>query len=111
MAQLTFVFGSSSPAGAQPASETHPLAVEESILDVAIAHDVPLQHACGGFCACTTCHVEVLSGGEALSPIEDDEAERLESLGDRTPGSRLGCQAKLARAGTAVTVRVVNVDD
>ena len=28
---------------------------EESILDVALNFGVPLDHACGGNCACTTC--------------------------------------------------------
>ena len=29
---------------------------EESILDIALNFGVPLDHACGGNCACTTCH-------------------------------------------------------
>ena len=28
-----------------------------SLLDIALAHDIPLEHNCGGSCACTTCHV------------------------------------------------------
>ncbi len=32
---------------------------EESILDVALNYGVRLDHACGGNCACTTCHVWV----------------------------------------------------
>jgi ferredoxin len=41
-----------------------------SILDVLLAHGVPLEHACGGSCACTTCHAARLPGrhpGRALS--------------------------------------------
>ena len=34
----------------------------ESFLDVAINLGVPLEHACGGSCACTTCHVIVRQG-------------------------------------------------
>ncbi len=68
----------------------------ESILDVAISHDIPMQHACGGFCACTTCHVIVKSGMPNLSEMEEDEQERLERVAmDVTADSRLGCQAKL----------------
>ena len=33
--------------------------VGDTLLDVAVANEIPLQHACGGFCACTTCHVIV----------------------------------------------------
>ena len=32
---------------------------EESILDVALNYGVTLDHACGGNCACTTCHIWV----------------------------------------------------
>ena len=68
----------------------------ESILDVAINNDVPLAHACGGFCACTTCHVVVKSGDDHLSAIEDEEEERLERVSvGLTLHSRLGCQAKV----------------
>src|SRR5579885_3273796 len=78
-----------------PMNETYDAAEGESILDVAINHDVPLQHACGGFCACTTCHVHVKSGMEKLSEMEDDEEERLDRASGLTLQSRLGCQAKV----------------
>ncbi len=79
----------------------------ESILDVAINNDVPLMHACGGFCACTTCHVKVKSGLPGLSVIEDEEQERLERADGMTSESRLGCQA---RVHGDVTVEIVNQD-
>ena len=79
----------------------------DSILDSALNGDVPLQHACGGFCACTTCHVQVKTGGDKLSEIEGEEEERLASLAGYTPTSRLGCQA---RVHGDVTVEIVNVD-
>jgi 2Fe-2S ferredoxin len=88
-----------------------PMVVEardgDSILDTALNHDVPLQHACGGFCACTTCHVQVKSGAEHLSAIEGEEEDRMGSLAGHTPASRLGCQA---RVHGNVTVEIVNVD-
>ena len=64
-----------------------------SILDVLLAHGVPLEHACGGNCACTTCHVIVKRGGERLSPSEDSEDDLLDKAPGLTPTSRLGCQA------------------
>ena len=65
----------------------------ESFLDVAINLGVPLEHACGGSCACTTCHVIVRQGMDSLSEMEDDEADRLDTAWDLTTDSRLGCQA------------------
>jgi 2Fe-2S ferredoxin len=64
----------------------------ESLLDIAINCGLHLEHACGGNCACTTCHVIVKEGEENLSPMEDDEADRLDTAADLTLHSRLGCQ-------------------
>ena len=80
----------------------------DTILETAIIHDVPLHHACGGFCACTTCHVKVLSGAEHLSPMDEEERDRLDSTADEVaPNSRLGCQARIM--GDCV-VQMVNTD-
>ena len=77
----------------------------EALLDIALAHEVSIQHACGGFCACTTCHCEILAGDQNLESPDDDEQERLSVLEGRTAHSRLACQAKVKGD---VTVRVVN---
>jgi ferredoxin, 2Fe-2S len=65
----------------------------ESFLDVAMNHDIPLEHACGGSCACTTCHLIIREGMQNLSDMEDNEADRLDTAWDLTTSSRLGCQA------------------
>jgi 2Fe-2S ferredoxin len=77
----------------------------KSILDVALHNGTHLEHACGGNCACTTCHVVVKSGAEFLSDLEDDEADRLDSAADLQLGSRLGCQVHFVRDGE-VTVEI-----
>lgn len=78
----------------------------DSILETALSNDVPIQHACGGFCACTTCHIIVKSGMENLSQMEDDEQDRLEvAATGLTASSRLGCQAKIHGD---VVIEVVN---
>ncbi|MGE5489425.1 MAG: 2Fe-2S iron-sulfur cluster-binding protein [bacterium] len=64
-----------------------------SLLDVALNFGVPLDHACGGNCACTTCHVIVREGEANLTPMEDNEADRLELASGLTLHSRLACQA------------------
>jgi ferredoxin, 2Fe-2S len=65
----------------------------ESFLDVAMNHDIPLEHACGGSCACTTCHLIIRDGMQNLSEMEENEADRLDTAWDLTTSSRLGCQA------------------
>ena len=52
----------------------------ESFLDVAKHFHIPLEHACGGSCACTTCHVIIKEGEQNLSGMEDDEADRYRKL-------------------------------
>lgn len=64
-----------------------------SVLDVMLGHGVFLEHACGGNCACTTCHVVVRRGAEALSPPTENEEDMLDRAIGLTPTSRLGCQA------------------
>lgn len=65
----------------------------ESLLDLALNRGFHLEHACGGSCACTTCHVVVKSGDGNLSEMDEDEADRLDMAADLTLHSRLGCQA------------------
>src|ERR1051326_5902508 len=74
----------------------------ESILDIAINHNIFLDHACGGNCACTTCHVRVRQGAETLPDMDDDEADRLDMAADLQLNSRLGCQAQIVKPGEVV---------
>jgi 2Fe-2S ferredoxin len=65
----------------------------ESLLDIALNFGFTLEHACGGNCACTTCHVIVKQGDGNLSEMDDDEADRLDMAAGLTLHSRLGCQS------------------
>ncbi len=73
-----------------------------SVLDVALNKGVHLEHACGGSCACTTCHIVVKQGEHLLSEMSEDEADRLDMAADLTLHSRLGCQAVVERDGEVV---------
>jgi len=73
-----------------------------SFLDVAENHDVFLDHACGGSCACTTCHIWVKEGDAGISEPQDDELDRLDMAADQQLNSRLGCQAVITRPGNYV---------
>ena len=74
-----------------------------SLLDIALAHEVYIEHACGGAGACGTCHVIVQAGAENLSEPTDDELDRVEVAPGNTPDSRLACMA-VVRGD--VTVRI-----
>jgi 2Fe-2S ferredoxin len=74
-----------------------------SLLDIALAHGIELEHNCGGSCACTTCHVIVKEGAENLSEMQEDEEDRLDTAVGLTIRSRLGCQA-IVRGNVVVEV-------
>jgi 2Fe-2S ferredoxin len=73
-----------------------------SFLDVAVNHGIFLDHACGGVCACSTCHVLIKAGESGLTPADDDELDRLDMAADQQLNSRLGCQAVITRPGDYV---------
>jgi len=76
-----------------------------SILDIALAHGIELDHACGGVCACSTCHVIVREGLESCNEPSDAELDQLDNAPGLTPKSRLGCQC--VPDGTANLVVVI----
>ncbi len=63
-----------------------------SILDIALGSKIALDHACGGVCACATCHVIVRRGLDTCNEAGDEEADQLDEAYGLTPQSRLGCQ-------------------
>lgn len=64
-----------------------------SILEIAIGHDIEIDHACGGVCACSTCHVILRSGYEACPEASEDEEDQLDNAPGLEASSRLACQA------------------
>jgi ferredoxin, 2Fe-2S len=77
-----------------------------SILDVMLGHGVHLEHACGGNCACTTCHVIVKQGFNKLGESSEQEEDLLDKAPGLTPTSRLGCQAVIDDPDAEIVVVV-----
>ena len=73
--------------------------VGTSLLEAAQRAKAPEGSACGGVCACSTCHVHVKVGGALLTEKEDEEEDILDKAFDVEATSRLGCQARIAREG------------
>ena len=74
-----------------------------SLLDIALTHGVQIEHACGGAGACGTCHVIVNEGMDHLSEPDDDELDRIDTVSDSTPASRLACRA-VVQGDVTVTI-------
>lgn len=73
--------------------------VGTSLLKASKLAGAPEGDACGGVCACSTCHVYVEKGSELLTPADEDEEDILDKAFDVRMSSRLGCQAKIQREG------------
>lgn len=75
-----------------------------TILQAARKCGAPEGSACGGVCACSTCHVYVVKGGASLSEMKDSENDILDKAFDVRPSSRLGCQAKVGAQDLEVQI-------
>ena len=67
-----------------------------SICDTLLENGIEIEHACEKSCACTTCHVIVRKGYEALEPPTEREDDLLDKAWGLELTSRLSCQARMA---------------
>ena len=65
----------------------------KSLLDNLLAQGIDVEHACEKSCACTTCHVIVREGFDALDEAAEREEDMLDKAWGLEPNSRLSCQA------------------
>lgn len=81
--------------------------VGQSLLKIAHANQIPIEGACGGAMACSTCHVIVDPAWVTKLPAaSDDETDMLDLAAGVTKTSRLGCQVKLTPAMDGLVVRL-----
>lgn len=77
---------------------TFEVAEGDTLLDIAQANNLEMEGACGGSCACSTCHVIVDPDYfDALPEPSDDENDMLDLAYGLTETSRLGCQIKMTK--------------
>jgi ferredoxin len=77
------------------------------LLDVAWGADQPLEGACEGVMACSTCHVIVDKQDFAkLPPASDEEEDMLDFAAHATRTSRLACQILLTEDMETLDVRI-----
>ncbi|MEE2973182.1 MAG: 2Fe-2S iron-sulfur cluster-binding protein [Planctomycetota bacterium] len=77
----------------------------ENLLEVAVENGINIEHACGGVCACSTCHIYIEEGMEHLAESDEDEEDRVEEAPGLQINSRLACQCKIVGKGP-IKVRV-----
>ena len=68
----------------------------QTVLELAHQDDLPLEGACEGSLACSTCHVIVAPEYyNKLEPASEEEEDMLDLAFGLTQTSRLGCQIKM----------------
>lgn len=78
-----------------------------SVMEIIRENDLPIEAACGGCCACATCHVYVDPEWLGrLEPPNPDEGMMLDEAFEVRDNSRLSCQIKYSDAldGLKVTL-------
>ena len=63
------------------------------VLEVAHEHHIEIESACGGVCACTTCHCILREGIDSLAEADELEEDMLDKAWGLEAQSRLSCQA------------------
>ena len=67
--------------------------IGSTIMEIIRDAGLDIEAACGGCCACATCHVYITNDKiNKLNSIEDDEESMLDQAFDVEKNSRLGCQ-------------------
>ena len=68
-----------------------------TLMEILRDSDLDIEAACGGCCACATCHVYINDQWlEKISPKDDDEESMLDQAFDVKNTSRLSCQISLS---------------
>jgi ferredoxin len=85
-------------------NESHTFTVADgaNLLDIAQANDLEMEGACGGSCACSTCHVIVEDEAYYDKMEEPDDDENTET-------SRLGCQVVMSKELDGLVVKLPRI--
>lgn len=88
--------------------QTFEVADGDNLLDIAQANDIEMEGACGGSCACSTCHIIVDDNDmyDRMEEPDDDENDMLDLAFGLTETSRLGCQVKMSKDLDGLIVRL-----
>ena len=79
----------------------------QRLLDVAWAARQPVEGACEGVMACSTCHVIVAAEDfDRLPPASEEEVDLLDLASHATRTSRLACQIMISEEMKTLDVRI-----
>lgn len=82
----------------------------DTILEVAKKNNLPIDGACGGSLACSTCHIVIEESyfkGDIAKKTEEEE-EMLDNLANLKRTSRLGCQVIVTQEMNGMHIYLYN---
>lgn len=80
--------------------------LDKSLLEITEEQDIHLNHNCGGVCACSTCHIYLLSGSENIEEISDKEEDFIDRAINPRLESRLACQCIILDEKAIIEVEI-----
>jgi ferredoxin len=89
-------------------AHTFEVADGANLLDIAQAYDLDVEGACGGSCACSTCHLIIQDPAmyDKMEEPTDDENDMLDLAFGLKETSRLGCQVEMSKELDGLVVQL-----
>jgi len=82
----------------------------DNISVLADDYEIHINHNCGRVCACSTCHIYILSGEEYLKDISDREEDFIDRAINPRINSRLACQCEIIEDNKDAIIEVLIPD-
>jgi 2Fe-2S ferredoxin len=79
----------------------------DNISELADDNEIHINHNCGRVCACSTCHVYILSGEDSLQEISDREEDFIDRATNPRINSRLSCQCEITEDMKDLVIEVL----
>ncbi|WP_277963275.1 ISC system 2Fe-2S type ferredoxin [Pseudomonas sp. RIT-To-2] len=76
----------------------------KTLLEVAHDNHIEIESACGGVCACTTCHCIIREGFDSLEEADELEEDYLGKAWGLERQSRLSCQTIIGEEDLTVEI-------
>jgi ferredoxin len=86
----------------EPSGREITVVCDTNLLDALLQVGMPVSQACDGVAMCGFCRVQVIEGGENLTPMESEEGKILASL-HADDDERLACCARVTGPVTVAT--------
>jgi 2Fe-2S ferredoxin len=74
------------------------------LVDELLGQGIAIEHACEKVCACSTCHVHVVDGGDSIAAADEAEEDQLDDAWGVDANSRLSCCVRVGATALVVAL-------